>query len=98
MKMKSNYFPLAITLTAFFLPEISSNKFKTNEQRQNFIDILTSELDIEGYEVRLGNFDVFSKETCQLPENEFYCKGECKVGTIQIVLMQRTPFQRYQTK
>lgn len=68
-------FPFAICFMAISIPITSSHLFKTMEQRQNNIDKFTASMDEVGYEVRIGSMTVFSKETCDLPENAFYCKG-----------------------
>mmetsp|Transcript_40452 Transcript_40452/g.48515 ORF Transcript_40452/g.48515 Transcript_40452/m.48515 type:complete len:555 (+) Transcript_40452:101-1765(+) len=49
--------------------------FRNHDQRNGYVNNFIVEMDKAGYEVRTGDFEIFSTETCKLPKNAFYCLG-----------------------
>eukprot|EP00592_Proboscia_alata_P007828 CAMPEP_0194365886 /NCGR_PEP_ID=MMETSP0174-20130528/13870_1 /TAXON_ID=216777 /ORGANISM="Proboscia alata, Strain PI-D3" /LENGTH=513 /DNA_ID=CAMNT_0039140749 /DNA_START=86 /DNA_END=1627 /DNA_ORIENTATION=+ len=75
MRRSPQYVLLAMVILVSSVPEVGCHMFETIAQRISVIEEFTARMDQAGYDVRIGGMDVFSKETCELPENAFWCKG-----------------------
>eukprot|EP00593_Proboscia_inermis_P000116 CAMPEP_0171292972 /NCGR_PEP_ID=MMETSP0816-20121228/995_1 /TAXON_ID=420281 /ORGANISM="Proboscia inermis, Strain CCAP1064/1" /LENGTH=534 /DNA_ID=CAMNT_0011763243 /DNA_START=110 /DNA_END=1714 /DNA_ORIENTATION=- len=63
--------------SCFLLPIIcaTNERFRNHAVRDVYVNHFIDDMDEAGYEVRIGDIEIFSEETCKLPENAFYCLG-----------------------